>query len=342
MEEVKEIHQIYCEQIPEFIYELLDSEQLIRLNGISQHCGMDYTKTPVFRFNYFYSRLDHSLGVALILWHFTKDKKQTIAGFLHDIASPTFAHAVDYMKKDYMHQEATEDLTNYIIKKDLMIMNKLKGYDIALKEVNDYKIYPLADNKTPRICADRLECTLHYPHLRGKMKIQDIKKIYNDICILKNEDGEEEFGFANINTAIEITKIGIDNGILDSSNENRLFMQLLADIVDKSIELNIITEEDLYIKSENEIISLLKNCGIKVIQDAWNSFSNTEEVYVSREPIYNKYNVNMQVKKRYIDPLIKTATGIYRVSEISKEMSREMEKFKANNSQDYIFIDFKF
>lgn len=51
-------------------------------------CGCDYTN--LFPRHEWYSNLDHSVGVALIIWNFTHDKKQTLAGLFHDIATPVF------------------------------------------------------------------------------------------------------------------------------------------------------------------------------------------------------------------------------------------------------------
>ena len=52
---------------------------------ISVSCGKIYSK--LFDLGD-YNSLDHSIGVALIIWHFTHDKKQTLAGLFHDIATP--------------------------------------------------------------------------------------------------------------------------------------------------------------------------------------------------------------------------------------------------------------
>ncbi len=68
-------------------------------------CGNDYTN--LFPKHPWHSNLDHSVGVALILWNFTHDKKQTLAGLFHDIATPTFKHCIDFMIGDYQKQEST-------------------------------------------------------------------------------------------------------------------------------------------------------------------------------------------------------------------------------------------
>ena len=63
----------------------------------SLSCGTIYSKM----YNQmWYSSLEHSIAVALIIWHFTKDKKQTLSGLFHDIATPVFKHSIDFMNKE--------------------------------------------------------------------------------------------------------------------------------------------------------------------------------------------------------------------------------------------------
>ena len=76
---------------------------------------MDYASKNIYDFGEYISRFDHSLDVALITWKYTKDKTATIAGLIHDIATPSFAHVIDYMNKDYANQESTEEYTEKIV-----------------------------------------------------------------------------------------------------------------------------------------------------------------------------------------------------------------------------------
>ena len=73
-----------------------DSGKLLKYNAID---GKLHTvrsissKYKIYKVNQReYSILEHSVGVALITWHFTRDKKQTLAALFHDISSPAFKH----------------------------------------------------------------------------------------------------------------------------------------------------------------------------------------------------------------------------------------------------------
>ena len=82
----KEYFSILCPTFPDWLIDYIETDEMQRLSGIGMMCGTNYSKL----FNYISnnSTLDHSIGVALIIWNFTKDKKQTLSGLFHDIATP--------------------------------------------------------------------------------------------------------------------------------------------------------------------------------------------------------------------------------------------------------------
>lgn len=145
-------------EFPEWLMDYVQTKEMLFQQHISVTCGTIYS--DLFQNNFFFSSLDHSIAVALIIWHFTKDKKQSLSGLFHDIATPVFKHCVDFLNGDYMHQESTEDLTTKIITNSKEIMNLLKRDRIKVDEVNDYHFYPIADNDIPKLSADRLEYSL--------------------------------------------------------------------------------------------------------------------------------------------------------------------------------------
>ncbi|HNZ70498.1 MAG TPA: hypothetical protein PKJ86_00610 [Candidatus Dojkabacteria bacterium] len=119
--EVKKYFKILSEHFPEWLEEYIDTAEMKRISHISMNCGKDYSNC--FKVGYFYSNLDHSVGVALIIWNFTHDKKQTLAGFFHDIATPVFKHCIDFMNGDYKNQNSTEDKTTYLIQNSKKIID---------------------------------------------------------------------------------------------------------------------------------------------------------------------------------------------------------------------------
>ena len=91
---VKKYHSILCSDFPDFLDEYIQLPFLQRLEGVGLLCGTDWTK--LFHNRFYYSRLNHSVGTALITWNFTHSKKQSIASLLHDISTPAFSHVNDF------------------------------------------------------------------------------------------------------------------------------------------------------------------------------------------------------------------------------------------------------
>lgn len=319
---------------PEWLNDYIETKELLKQKYISVTCGTIYS--DLFESEFFFSSLDHSVAVALIVWHFTHDKKQTLSGLFHDIATPVFKHCVDFLNGDYMTQESTEDLTSKIIGSSKEIMDLLKRDNIKLEEVNDYHIYPVADNDTPKLSADRFEYSLSNALLTYKLSnIDDIKKIYNDVILDKDEEGTLELSFKSKATALEFVKITSKLSIIYRDDKTRYSMQLLADIIKKLNEDRLITKEDLYNMKESEVIEIIENSKYK---DIFNIWKNAKNIKVSKEKTKNVYFVHHGAKIRYIDPLVNKR----RISSISKEAKKEIDKNLSYDMNNYVYLDFNF
>lgn len=112
------LYNLYHEFIPDYVQDIMKTSLFQRLKDVGMNCGMEYTQFEPFKDCRGVSRYNHSIGVALITYHFTHDKHQTVAALLHDISTPVFAHVIDFMYHDYTNQEATENLTEMMIKEN--------------------------------------------------------------------------------------------------------------------------------------------------------------------------------------------------------------------------------
>ena len=270
---------------PDWLNGYIDTKELQTQKYISTTCGTLYT--DLFNSDIFYSSLDHSIAVALIVWYFTHDKKQTLAGLFHDISTPAFKHCVDFMNEDYLKQESTEDLTNEFIKRSQDVMNLLKKDGIKIEEISNYHIYPIADNETPKLSADRLEYSLSNALFTYRLlNLEEIKEIYNDIEIEQNESGEPELGFKTKAIARKFVQVTSKMSVIYRDDRTRFSMQLIADILKGLKENGDITIEDLYDKKESDIIKIIEGSKYKNI---WNTWRKARKVNVSKTQPKNVY-----------------------------------------------------
>ncbi len=340
--EVKEYFKILSPIFPDWLLDYINTPEMQRISTISLSCGDDYSKC--FDVKYWYSNLEHSVGVALIVWHFTHDKKQTLAGLFHDIATPTFKHCIDYMNGDAENQESTEERTTEIIQNSKEIMALLNRDGIKLEEVCDYKIYPIADNDTPKLSADRFEYTFSSGLTFFRVwELDKIKKIYDDIIILKNEQSIDELGFKHKDICEEYIRIISKLWPEWVSDRDRTVMQFLADMCKSMNNAGYLTIDDLYKCSEKQIIEKILSCDDKYLSESFRNFMMAEKVYKSDEQLDNKYCVNVKAKTRYIVPLVLTENGIFRINNISPEANQYIEDYLALPKGGYwTYFDFDF
>ena len=253
---IEKLLDIYSEEIPAFLYEIADSPQMQRLKGIGMNCGCEYTSFPLFRGLEPYSRFTHSMGVGAIVWNFTHDPRQAIAGLLHDVASPAFAHVIDFMKGDYLVQESTEEKTAGIIASSAQICEVLALLGLPIDLVADYHIYPVADNDTPRLSADRLEYTMGNILNYRFGTLEDVARFYRNLVVAENEEGVEELCFSDRDIAEEFAHKALECGKVYVCDADRYSMQMLSEIVRAAIQRGAFAESLLY-TTEKQVIAAL-------------------------------------------------------------------------------------
>ena len=299
---IQAYHSILSPDFPDFLAPYLELPILKRLDGIGLLCGTDWTS--LYNNRFFYSRLDHSIGVALIIWNFTKDRKQTLAGLLHDISTPVFSHVMDFRNNDALTQESTEKNTAEMIMADRELCGLLRKEGINVEDVVDYHVYPVADNDLPALSADRLE----YMYMTGLIMadlwtMDEIRETYADIHVMENEHGIPELGFSNLRLAELYCIRCCQTGLLMVKNENKLTLSLLAYLSEMAINKGFLTECDFYNRSEKEIIAHFGRIEDTEFKNHFRTFAGMTRIMRSENPVEGCFNVNTEVKRRYINPL---------------------------------------
>jgi len=334
------ILNIYSKDKPDFLLPFFDSPIIQRLANISQWCGTEYCKYYTYRMAY--SRLDHSLWVAMIIWNFTKDKKQTLAGLFHDISHTVFSHAWDFLLGDAVNQESSEQHTTKLLQEDEIIMNELNKLWIRLDEVDDYSLYTIAENNSPQLSADRLEYTIANTYSIWHEDLDLVKDMYNDIVVLNNEKWELELWFQTFDKA----KIFWDYSIKNcewcySSYESVSAMAFLWEIFRQVINEKLITHDDLYRLKDSEFISLLESWKNQKVKLMWDFYKNLDSYKISRyKPKTDNYFVSSKSKKRFIDPLIRIKDWLKRLSEVSSEFVDKRD-YHIHRKEEWIILDHK-
>lgn len=207
--EITDYYELLCNEDCSFLDPYIATDTLQNLAGKGQFCGCDYT--AIYKsIKYYYSRLYHSIVCARMTYHFTLDKVQAIAALLHDVGTPSFSHCIDFLKGDALLQESSEKSPLEVISKDKELLKCLRKDSININDVVYLEQYSVVENKKPKICVDRLDGVLHTNLIWLPFwSIENVRNIYQDMTVLKNELGEDEIGFTNLKSAEKFYEVCI-------------------------------------------------------------------------------------------------------------------------------------
>ena len=311
----------YHDTLPAHLREASELSEMQRLRGVGMNCGCEYTDFPLFRTAAPYSRFDHSLGAALIVWHFTEDRTQSLAALFHDVATPAFAHVIDFLCGDALRQEATEAGTEDILRRSGACARLLSEWGIPLDSVCDYHRYPIADNDLPRLSADRLEYTLGNWVRFGFGTEAQARALYADLTVAAAEDGAPELAFRHADEGECFARAALRCSRVYVSDADRCAMQYLAELLRDALQDGVLRRDDL-MRTEREVIALLT--ADETYRARWLRFRALHAT--APQPPHYAFVRSIPAKKRWIDPLV---VGRGRVSALSPAFRAEAERFLA-------------
>lgn len=139
-------------ELPAVFEELIACTAVQRLGDI-HHSGAIFLVNPAIC----HKRLEHSIGVMLLIRMLGGSELEQIAGLLHDISHTTFSHVGDYIvsnKEEDYHEQLFEEV---LMESDIPLILKKHGYDINDLVKGDFSIL---EQPLPLLCADRIDYTL--------------------------------------------------------------------------------------------------------------------------------------------------------------------------------------
>lgn len=139
-------------ELPQIFEDLLNTKALKRLNKI-HHSGAIFLVNPQIC----HTRLEHSIGVMLLVRLLGGNELEQIAGLLHDLSHTAFSHVSDYVfdnREENYHEQLMAAVLN-----DSEIPEILERYGFHADQVL-HGNFPILEQPLPLLCADRLDYTL--------------------------------------------------------------------------------------------------------------------------------------------------------------------------------------
>ena len=198
--------------------------------------------------------------------------------------------------------------------------------------------YGIADNDSPRLSADRLEYTLGNAHLVFHCPKAELKRIFDDIFVGKNEENVDELCFAHAEIADIFTQLSLRQSEWFVSDEDRFSMQALADLLRVARQRNVLTVDDLYLDEPHVIALLLSD---PVLAARWQDYRRITGTQSGAQKPEGTYVVKIAAKKRSIDPLVQTSDGLRRFTTVNADYASKLAAFRADDFDRWVWAKYE-
>lgn len=176
-------------ELPGIFDDLINSSWVKRLGRIHQS-GAIFLVNP----DICHTRLEHSIGVMLLIRQLGGSEIEQVAGLLHDISHTAFSHVGDYVF-DNTEENYHEQIFEEVLKSsDIPEILSWHGYHVDEVIKGTFNIL---EQPMPKLCADRLDYTLRDSYHAGLVSRKDVKDfissltIENGVIIVENPEKAE-------------------------------------------------------------------------------------------------------------------------------------------------------
>lgn len=313
------------------LIELLNCSAIQRIKNVRQY-GI---RSIVDGYGDKYTRYEHCVGVWALLRMHGASLEEQIAGLLHDASHTVFSHVGDFLFKQADCQKSYQDdiHDNFLEKMGVdKIVNK---YGLRLEDVVPKDgIHVALDQSLPDICADRLEYNIQEGLLAGILNKEDVLNILANV---KFEKGK--WFFTDVASAAKLAKASLHGTRFIWGGPMSYVMDTLtAKALRRSIELGIITMDDIHYSVDDVVWNKVCQSNDQEIADLTKKIKNSKNIFYMADK--DNHDVFVRSKFRGINPLVRACDGsLKRLTELDSSFAHDYENIKKQIAQGW-YISF--
>jgi uncharacterized protein len=222
------------------LLDLFYSQAMQRLQGVLQHgiTGLIGLTQPITRF-------DHSVGAMLLVRQLGGSVREQVAALLHDVSHTAFSHVIDYVIDDHDGQSYHDEMKEmYMATTDLPAILARHAYDWT--DFVDETAFPLLEQPSPRLCADRIDYFLRDCVGLGLASQPDIDRAVADLVV-----GHGRIALKTLEIArwFGDTFMAADDASWANFREVGLY-ELTAQAIRRGLETGAVVQDDFWLTDE--------------------------------------------------------------------------------------------
>lgn len=245
------------------------------------------------------TRLEHSLGVFLLLRRLGAPLREQVAGLLHDISHTAFSHAVDFLhtSEEQDHHERIKPA--FLHRPDLVAALDRLGF--SPDDFVDDTIYPLLERPLPWLCADRLDYFLRDSLACGVSTAESVRRTLEHVAVIDNlivlDDAEVARDVAR--------RFDEMNRDWWASPTEAFIYNEFAEALAEGLRLGAITDADLH-TDDNTVLDRLRGAGSPLIE------GKLRTIEAFHPELVDGYEPRVAPKVRWLDPPVRIEPGRWR------------------------------
>ena len=292
------------------ILDLMQSDAMQRLQGVLQH-GI----TAVLGITQPISRFEHSVGAMILVQRAGGSVCEQAAALMHDVSHTAFSHVADFVfGGPHSYHEAKR--REWMAQSDIPAVLSRHGIDWT--DFLDDERFPLLEQPTPRLCADRLDYFLRDSLALGILTQAQATQLSGSLVVAAGRFAVRELDAARL--------FGYKYMEADQTSWSNttaiLLYELTARALRTAFDRAVVTERDLW-GGDRQL---------------WDKISQTQDPAVAasvnlilryRDFVVNdsQPTVRLQPKIRTIDPDVLTDGGMLPLSELDAEFRAYRENY---------------
>lgn len=298
------------------ILELMKTAPVQRLRGISQEL---FPKEFYEKYNVYYTRYEHSVGVMLLLRKLGASIEEQSAGLIHDVSHTAFSHIIDYIIGDIKNQDYQDSMhKRYISESRIPYILKKNGFDPD--RITDLENFGLLERKIPDLCADRLDYTFRVAHYTSKSLRSKALQCINNLDVRKGEIVFKSMRCASIFGNMYMKFQNRNWGGKYHVARTYFFSRILKLAMDK----NIISMKDFY-NNDAHVLSKISRSKDEDLKGMLTSFAR------NKLRIDGTHGVRLRAKFRYVDPKFVMGNGLCNLSSVDASYKKLLARSRVDS-----------
>lgn len=265
------------------------------------------------------TRYEHSLGVFALLRDLGADRREQVAGLLHDVSHTAFSHAVDFVvastTPEQDHHETLKP--RFLHRPDVAAALDRLGF--APEEFYDDSRYPLLERPLPWLCADRLDYFLRDGMACQVVRRDDARRILGAVTVIDSAIVLDDPAAARL--AVKLFDV-MNRDWWASDVEAYIYNEFAVALRD-AIQAGALAEDDLFDGEDDAVLAKLDAAGLPEVDAVLSRIRRFDPAFLKG------YVPRIAAKQRRIDPPVAVDSGFLPLSELPG--GRETDEPRTNS-----------